>query len=112
MTIFHSCTSVRLDYVTPTAESTGTMRAARPMSRAQIKRVTLSWNGVSQAIEQALREHFETYGQRGVAFTYQPPPLLSHTEASYVYEDELSVDRTNPRNVQMRCVLIEAMAAD
>lgn len=110
--ILRSATAVRIDYVDARAESGGSHRPARPMSRAQLKRVTLTWREVSNAVAFAVSQHHDEYGQRGRTFAYQPPPDLSHPEAPYAYEEPLTIDRTNPRNVSMRCVLLEAMASD
>lgn len=110
--ILRSATSVRIDYTDARAQSAGATRQARQVSRAQIKRVTLAWSQVSPAVATGVAAHFEEYGQRGRTFAYQPPPLLSHVEGQYAYDEPLTIDRTNPRNVSMRCVLIEAQASD
>jgi hypothetical protein len=103
---------VRISYTAEEVATNGSMRQARIASRAQRKRIDLSWQNVGSEVETAVRQHFDEYGQRGRTFAYQPPPTLSHTEAQYAYDEPLSVDRTNPRNVSMRCALLEAMASD
>lgn len=110
--ILRTATSVRIEYTDARTESVGAMRQSRPMSLAQLKRVSLTWQNVPRSVETAVRQHFDEYGQRGRTFAYQPPPTASHTEAQYAYDEPLSVDRTNPRSVSMRCVLLESQAFD
>ena len=110
--ILRTATAVRIEYPDARTSTTGSMHQARPISLSQRKRISLTWQNVPRSVETAVRQHFDEDGQRGRTFAYQPPPIASHTEAQYAYEEALSVDRTNPRNVSMRCVLLEAMASD
>lgn len=112
MSVLLSATAVQIEYTGERAETGGSYRQTAVMSKAQRKRVTLTWQNVGAATETAVRQHFDEYGQRGRIFRYHPPPLLSNVENDYSYDEPLTADRTNPRNVSMRCVIIEAMAGD